>query len=1189
LVIPRWLWPAAGVLLLATAASARHSGEYLSDVSTKLETPHTDWAQPYVGGKLRVLFIMPQILAPREIVELWQRMPLDFQAVLTEHAGSFAATDMYAAQVEGTSPSEKAAELRRKLQQPYDAIVLGNVQLDILPLEFQYELLRRVSQGTGLLMAYDRPYKHPLTSKPFDTDRDFITSAVPWRGLPYFQGEVQKTLGARDMADLPDRAVRTYRLGQGRLAILDYGELHSGYYGGTALTPNVPASLDFTVEYDYYLSLVMRALLWVCPDHLPRVRVTLPPDGRSLSRADLARLMPVQADNRSGAPLPVEVWTRFRDTRGNDSCNTQQQTLAAGANQFPVRAPSLPSGQWFFDVIVRSAQGVETWGSTSFLVTTPVDLASFAAVKESVERDQSAELQATLSAPAPKATSLRVDLVDTQNRLFARAVQPVSTGATSATVKLPVARALTIAVRARASLAIGGRLVARREALLYVPRRSSEELTSVLWGTNDEGLWMGQWDLMRQAGFNCFLNHPSPDNFQRTALADYRPFVYAYRICGGADEKGWRKSGFGPSVGDDSFSNPAWRDAAKAELQQRIAPCPPVGPAVYSLGDENELDYNSGFSPSDETGFRRWLQEQYPGLDDLNRSWGTTFASWDEVKPMNRAEAAKAGEFARIHDHLAFLEWQYAEIHHAMRDWIRELDPKAAVGAEGSVPGDLELSLGDLEMWSPYAWPRTDVLQMSLVRPEVIYGNWWGGYVGSHGGRQPTPILWEHLLRGLNTSLWYAVTGSEGLLQAGGGFAPYFERELPQFQEIHAGLGQQIVASRPTDDGLYLHWSQAAEHAATWNTSFGTPEASQTALIVAAREIGLNPRYVTTRGLEQRQELASRKPKVVFVLGSRPVSDAEAAAFRSYVEAGGNVVIEARSGLLDGHCKPRAANVLQELLGVQSDVAAQPAKAQLQIQAKLSGQDLRLQSGEVRIDPTVRAATAQVLVASGDLPLLTVNRVGKGQAILLNFPLSDALAGAVPASQGVDFAGALLGACGVRPRAWVEPRGGWEVRYFDNGDLPLVGLLRRQPGAATLLLRQPAHVVDARAGKYLGRVERLPLPAGEPRDVLIYTLLPARPGPLGLSVRGAPVGQDAAVTLRLGGDLKATRIVRVRVTDPGGAERRAYRRYLRARQASVEFSIPLAYGDPAGQWTLKATDIATGATATARFRVRAGG
>lgn len=1172
-----------------TSAWARQSGEYLRDVSTALSTAHTDWAAPYAGGKLKALFITPQTLAPREIVELWQRMPLEFEAVLTQHSGSFAATDIYAAQVEGTSPNEKAAELRQKLQQVYDVIVLANARLDTLPIEFQYEILRRVTEGTGLVMTYSYPYQYPITGTPLDADRDFVTQGVPWSGLPYFRTDALANFQLQTVSEVPERVVRTYQLGRGRLAVLDYGMWQSAIYGGPGLTPHVPFSLDFPVEYEYYLSLVMRALLWASPEHMPRVSLSLPADGQTVTRGEVAKLCLLQGENRSGVPLPVEIWTRFRDARGRQFCNAVQQNLQPGPNSFRVQPATLPAGQWFLDVILKGPQGVETWGSTSFVVTAPVELAEFAALTDSVQRDASAALRAQLSAPAPSACSLHVDLVDTEDRVFARRNVAVATGQETVSLSLPVRRTRTLAVRAVASLNVAGEMMSRREAVFYVPQRSNEELRSVLWGTNDAGLWWSQWDLMRKTGFNCFLTHPEPMNFQRYALSDFRPFVYAYRICGGADEKGWRKATFGPSVGDDSFSSPAWREAAKAELQRRIAPCPPVGPEVYSLGDENELDLNSGFSPSDEAMFRVWLREQYRTLEDLNQSWGTAFASWDDVRPMDRREALQAREYARISDHMSFLEWQYADIHGAMRDWIREVDPGAAVGAEGSMPGDLELSLGNLEMWSPYSWLRLDVLQMSLARPEVIYGNWWGGYVGSHGGRQATPVLWEHLLRGLNTSLWFAVTGSEGLLQAGGGFAPYFERIRPQFEEIHSGIGQQLVAAQPADDGLYMLWSQVSEHAATWDTSFGTPEASQNALIVAAREIGLTPRFITTRGIEQRGELAARKPKIVFILGARAISGDEAELLRDYCQAGGTVVAEARCGVLGGLGKPVARNVLSELLGVESDVNATPGKAPLNLSAVLSGQKLQLDVPEVRVDPSIRVTTAQVLAADGDLPLVTVNHAGQGRAILLNFPLSDALAGAVPSSRGTDLVAALVGAVGVAPRVWLEPRGTWEVRLLDNGQAPLVGLLRRRPGPARLLLRQNAHMVDTRTGQYLGARRELAIPDSETREVLVYTLLPTTPGELAIGPKAGKLGQDVTIALKLPGGLQASRIVRVRVTDSQGQERWAYRRYLHMTGTQGEVTIPLAYNDPVGRWRIEMTDISTGARNTAHFDVSAGG
>jgi hypothetical protein len=189
----------------------------------------------------------------------------------------------------------------------------------------------------------------------------------------------------------------------------------------------------------------------------------------------------------------------------------------------------------------------------------------------------------------------------------------------------------------------------------------------------------------------------------------------------------------------------------------------------------------------------------------------------------------------------------------------------------------------------------------------------------------------------------------------------------------------------------------------------------------------------------------------------------------------------------------------------------------------------------------------------------------------------------------VDFVAALLRGSGVTPRAWVEPRGAWEVRLLDNGDAPLVGLLRRKPGAARLLLSEPAHLVDTRSGQYLGRTGELALPGHERRDVLVYSLLAAKPGALAIGPKAGKLGQDVTVALKLPGDPQGTRIVRVRVTDSRGQERWAYRRYLRMEAPQGEVTLPLAYNDPTGQWTIQMTDITTGTSATARFQVTTGG
>ncbi len=72
--------------IIAPTQAGRHDGAYLNKVTTKLETAHTKWAKPYARGRLKVLFVIPRTVAPREIVELWQRFDIEFEAVPIAHS-----------------------------------------------------------------------------------------------------------------------------------------------------------------------------------------------------------------------------------------------------------------------------------------------------------------------------------------------------------------------------------------------------------------------------------------------------------------------------------------------------------------------------------------------------------------------------------------------------------------------------------------------------------------------------------------------------------------------------------------------------------------------------------------------------------------------------------------------------------------------------------------------------------------------------------------------------------------------------------------------------------------------------------------------------------------------------------------------------------------------------------------------
>jgi len=103
----------------------------------------------------------------------------------------------------------------------------------------------------------------------------------------------------------------------------------------------------------------------------------------------------------------------------------------------------------------------------------------------------------------------------------------------------------------------------------------------------------------------------------------------------------------------------------------------------------------------------------------------------------------------------------------------------------------------------------------------------------------------------------------------------------------------------------------------------------------------------------------------------------------------------------------------------------------------------------------------------------------------------------------------------------------------------------------------------------------------------LYALLPARAPQPSLTLSGCKAGGSIAGQVDLSADLPAgqRRVLRVAAFDALGHERLDLRRYPRVTARRVTFAIPVAFNDPAGEWTITVTDIATGQHASARVRV----
>ncbi len=137
-------------------------------------------------------------------------------------------------------------------------------------------------------------------------------------------------------------------------------------------------------------------------------------------------------------------------------------------------------------------------------------------------------------------------------------------------------------------------------------------------------------------------------------------------------------------------------------------------------------------------------------------------------------------------------------------------------------------------------------------------------------------------------------------------------------------------------------------------------------------------------------------------------------------------------------------------------------------------------------------------------------------------------------------------------------------------------------------LSAPAHVYDARTGRYHGLVGEF-RGRFDPTDPSVWALLPYRVTGLGARAAGAVrTGAVARVEVLLGTDpagAAGRHVVRCDVHDPRGGWCSWYSKNVVTEQGRGELSIPFAEGDRAGRWRLELRDAVSGRRATARLRV----
>jgi hypothetical protein len=1156
---------AAGVLMTTNPARAdtRGDGAFLNRITNRYVTPHLDWATPLAGGAPKVLFIVPR-KAAREVVELGERLAIEPQSVVAFSPATLAYDSIYESLIEGTGAGEKAREVAEKLNGDYDAIVLANVDFKALSVEAQYRILEKVSNGAGLLFFYPRAPQNP---KLFSARTDDWKQILQMADVSTLPGDAAKNA---------DKLLKTYRFGKGRIGAISYPGTSASVGGGVALTAFEEYSpRGWKAHYENNMALVARAVQWAARRD---ISATVIPQWPESIVAGTGVLLPLQAQNVQSGTVHLRVRDEWNTVQWSGEASIQNGNIA------PAQLPPLAAGAHYLDVRLEQNGKISAFGAFGafgFEVASPVGKIEISTDKDSYERGENVAVQARLERPLQERAEVIARLEDLpQRNIWQRRLGVLPAGTQNIKLDFPDVKLPSIAGAIVIEIQRDKKTLLKSERVAFFPRREREIFPTLLWDVVPSYLtpmYAGQ--LIGNMNDPAGLTHPSPEIARVTALVNQRLVPYMTRIGLSAGKDGqtinnqWlgmsKEESEAATKGEGSFNDPAVRAFWKKNIERRIEGVPHVGPMIYTLGDENSFSYDAGYSPADNAAWPKFLQSRYGSIAKLNREWGAEYSRFEDGPHFSPQQMRDKRMFPAWYEHRRFMEKQYADVHHFLAQTIKEIDPHAIVGAEGSVPGELEQTISGLEFWGPYSDAVGDELLRSIGRDKLRM-LWWG--YGPAATANGPYALWRPLLQGVvNGSAWYS-SGIEsmGLLSVDLSFADYFQKLRPALRELDGGQAQTLIETPLKNDGIAILWSHASHSASFMDDRFFKPTDSATAFMNFCYRNGLNFDYVTTQMAESG---ALKDYKVLCLFGASALSEKEVAAIEAFAQRGGVVIADINPGILSEYLRPLEKSRLADFFGAphlqgKADLQLRPLK----VNANVRGEQISLSAASVFQSP--------------EAPVFAAREVGKGEAILLNFNLGSAHNTTQDKDSFDQFLLDLLKLGHVAPEIAISGLSSDQaiLRVRQDGANQVIGVLAA-PGDAghvlTLRLPQTGWIYEVNKG-FLGHAAQWQAKLDTPFKV--YSVFPEKQKApdLKLSRSRASAGEGVLLdTARLSPD----GIYRVDIFAPSGELIKDRTHVFTGANPGNVGEIRFAYNDAPGDYRVVLTDVRTGLQASREVRV----
>jgi hypothetical protein len=1127
-------------------------------------TPHTKWARPLAGGKLRLLFVAThgfydEYSMIREAAELWQR--LDCDILVTNQPDPRVMSqdfDVIAVSLQGFTNGRWAgwADIDAKLR----AWILERVKSGKSGLVWAYPTqpddqikalfsAQAKLPSTMLLQGFPAAALHQANTP--DGKGAFRWDKVYTLDDSFFlkPGEAEKLVEVYDTRGPGHPGPAD---GAHRLVKLNY--VNASWNPNMGLTPDTALNAAATdTMYDEWMALAARAMLVAA--------------GR-LSHTQIAQAAPgpqgwqVEISTPLSNLTPLRLWARARDVWGR---TVFEKTLPVARPVVPVPTPPFPP-RTLVDFILRNADGqVLDFYSAAVPPATDPKITALTLDRESYAKGQPVKGEIAVTTAKPALCALTVYLTDHEGRRLRQGqCGKLANGKASFSVTIP-ASSDSLLMRVEAVLTSGTVIADTCCADVPVPETTPRGFYPLLYGAPQNRLCQRTRHRLFRDQFGVRGGfHQGAHSWANLAALNLNCIEYSGHL------------GYPMKQSDCEGFAENWEQNVTKWLLGPPDKMIPYRPLFYSLGEEHFVLLSACPTPTANAKFREWLKRKYGTLERLNEVWlgigpqsvapegvisagPVPFQSWDQIKMMTPeiVDMLKIQFDVVRFENRRFMEHLFAARHAFLADYIRKLvASRSDAGTRTGIHAGWDLWMGRgydywllsraMEDMMCYGGPHNHYARSFFER---YYGSHYHYNIGSHDNVRWHP--WYMVLSGARGLSWYTDAPQIwGATMADLHLTSDWTAAQDEFKAA-AEAGNLLTRMNYMDDQVAIHYSQDSFQAGVSDLTW-----MHQRFINLCFDTGTPFRFVSYAQVEQG-DLLKHRPKLLVLPHSVALSEAECRGIRDYVAAGGVVWADVMPGTYNNFGQKLEKSQLADLFeGLQ--------------ETKLDG------GGTLATKPV---GPGRIILADPGNYSYDRN-VGQYAAAANLYDAVAKLAGLAPPAHPLDAATGRL-ANGIWTATWSN---GSALHVAAAKDYQLAD---RSPTTVLMRLGRLGHVYEMRSGQYLGQTREIRATM-QPTAGQVFTVLPYRVTGLALRARGhATRGQDLMldVALRTEGTVGKDdlSVLQVTATDPSGQEVTALRRTVEMRGGKGQIALPLAFNDAPGKWTVTVRDLATGMRQTVGY------